>query len=109
MFRLKEMEVAAWDGSSSESSVAQAFAPSPSRPPFVHRGLIFLLFHQLTHLSIVLLFPPPFWCLAYFSADSKPSQASESWAASGQTPKTRTSSEGHESPIWELIKNCGEK
>lgn len=41
LFCLNEMELAAWDGSSSESSVAQAFALSPSRPSFVRRGLGF--------------------------------------------------------------------
>lgn len=70
---------------------------------------VILFFHHLINLSFVLLFPPPFCCLAYFSAYSQRSQASESWAASGQTPRIQTSSKGHESPIWEVIKNCSEK
>lgn len=41
LFCLKEMELAAWGGSSSESSVAQTFAVSPSRPSFVCRGFGF--------------------------------------------------------------------
>lgn len=82
-FSCKRMELPPWDASSLESSVARAFTPSfHLGPSFVHRGLFF---QHLIHLSLVLPFPQPFCCLASFPAYCQTWQASESWAAAGQT------------------------